>query len=103
MPEGQKRSMHRHYKSAYYYNSGFGFMFKLRDVPLAEKFENTVILVRFADLPVLVTSKDEKPITQITDEFDKEKGWASLRVTIDFCLVAKYSKDPEVIKFNFKK
>lgn len=104
LPDGKKWSMHRYYKGAYYYNSGFGSMFKLRDVPLAEKYGNTVVLVRFTDLPVLVnTSKDGKPIVQITDEPNREKGWASMRVIVDPCLVAKYSKDAEVVKFNFRK
>lgn len=104
LPDGQKWTMHRKYKGAYYYNSGFGSMFKLRDVPLAEEYNNTIVLVRFADLPVLVnTSKDGKPIVQITDEPDREKGWASVRVTVDPCLVAKFSKDVEVVKFIFRK
>lgn len=104
LPEGQKWSLHRYYKGAYYYNTGFGTMFNLRDVPLAEAFDKTVLLVKFADLPVLVpAAEDGRPVVTVEDEPQRDKGWASVRVTADPKLVAKYSKNAEVIRLRLSK
>ncbi len=104
LPEGQMWAVHRHYKGAYFYNAGFGTMNGLRDVPLAERFDNTIVIVRFSDLPVLVnTAVDGKPIIQITDEPNREKGWAAVRVTVDPCLIVKYSKNADVLRVRFTK
>lgn len=104
LPEGQLWSMHRYYQGAYFYNAGVGTMNYLRDVPMAEAYDNTVVLVKFSDLPVLLTTaEDGKPSISISEEPDREKGWASVRVTIDPCLVAKFNKKAEVIKVKFTK
>jgi len=104
LPEGQKWSFHRYYKGAYYYNTGFGTMFNLRDVPLAEAFDKSVLLVKFADLPVLVpVAEDGRPVVMVEDEPHREKGWASVRVTADPKLVAKFSKNAEVIRLRLTK
>ena len=104
LPEGQKWSFHRYYKRAYYYNTGFGTMFTLRDVPLAESYDKTVILVKFADLPVLESvAENGRPVVTVEDEPQRDKGWASVRVTVDPKLVAKYSKNAEVIRLRLSK
>lgn len=104
LPEGQKWSFHRFYKGAYYYDTGFGTMFNLRDVPLAEAFDKTALLVKFADLPVLESvAEDGRPEVTVSDEPHIEKGWASVRVTADPRLVAKYSKNAEVIRLRLSK
>lgn len=104
LPEGQKWSFHRYYKRAYYYNTGFGTMFTLRDVPLAESYDKTVILVKFADLPVLESvAENGRPVVTVEDEPQRDKGWASVRVTADPKLVAKYSKNAEVIRLRLSK
>ena len=101
-PEGRKWSLHR-YKGAYYYNTGFGTMFNLRDVPLAESFDKTVVFVKFADLPVLMPeSEAARPSVTLSDESNKEQGMLAVRVTVDPHLVAKYSKQAEVIKVRLK-
>ena len=103
-PEGQKWSLHRYYKGAYYYNTGFGTMFNLRDVPLAESFDKTVVFVKFADLPVLMPeSEAARPSVTLSDESNKEQGMLAVRVTVDPHLVAKYSKQAEVIKVRLRK
>lgn len=104
LPEGQKWSFHRCYKRAYYYNTGFGAMFNLHDVPLAESYDKTVILVKFADLPVLESvAENGRPVVTVEDEPQRDKGWASVRVTADPKLVAKYSKNAEVIRLRLSK
>ncbi|MCR5152805.1 MAG: hypothetical protein K6A98_06600 [Prevotella sp.] len=102
--EGQKWPFHRYYKRAYYYNTGYGTMFNLRDVPLAESYDKTVILVKFADLPVLESvAENGRPVVTVEDEPQRDKGWASVRVTADPKLVAKYSKNAEVIRLRLSK
>lgn len=104
LPEGEKWSLHRHYKEAYYYNAGFGTMYNLRDVPLAESYDQTVIVVRFSDLPVIVPETDDiRPEITISDEPNREMGWAAMRITAEPHLVAKYSKNAEVLRVRFKK
>ena len=104
LPEGHKWSLHRYYKGAYYYDTGFGTMFSLRDVPLAESFDKTVVFVKFADLPVLIPeTEDARPSVTLSDESNKEQGRLAVRVTVDPHLVAKYSKQAEVIKVRLRK
>lgn len=104
LPEGEKWSLHRHYKGAYYYNAGFGTMYNLRDVPLAESYDQTVMVVRFSDLPVIVPETDDiRPEVTISDEPNREIGWAAVRITAEPHLIAKYSKNAEVLRVTFKK
>lgn len=104
LPEGEKWSLHRHYKGAYYYNAGFGTMYNLRDVPLAESYDHTVMVARFSDLPVIVPETDDiRPEVTISDEPNREIGWAAVRITAEPHLVAKYSKNAEVLRVRFKK
>lgn len=104
LPEGEKWSLHRHYKGAYYYNAGFGTMYNLRDVSLAESYDQTVMVVRFSDLPVIVPETyDIRPEVTISDEPNREIGWAAVRITAEPHLVAKYSKNAEVLRVTFKK
>ena len=104
LAEGEKWSLHRHYKGAYYYNAGFGTMYNLRDVPLAESYNQTVMVVRFSDLPVIVPERDDiRPEVMINDEPNREIGWAAVRITAEPHLVAKYSKNAEVLRVMFKK
>lgn len=104
LPEGQKWSLHRYYKGAYYYNTGFGTMFNLRDVSLAGSFDKTVVFVKFADLPVLKPeTEDARPSVALSDESNKETGRSTVRVTVDPHLVAKYSKQAEVIRVRLRK
>lgn len=103
LPEGVMWSPHRHYKKAYYYDAGMGSSFNLRDLPLGRLLDGTVLIMRMADLPVLVpTSEDGMPVVSIIDESLREKGWAPVRITVDPCLVAKYSKNAEVVRVRFK-
>ena len=104
LPEGQKWSLHRYYKGAYYYNTGFGTMLSLRDVPLAESFDKTVLLMKYADLPVLESvTKDDRPVVSVSEEPNRKKGWATVRVTVDPGIVAKYSINTEVIRLKITK
>jgi hypothetical protein len=104
LPERQIWSLHRYYKGAYYYNAGFGTRYNLRDVPLAESYNQTVMVVRFADLPVLVPeSEDIRPDVTISDEPDRDLGWADMRISVVSHLVAKYSKNAEVLRVRFTK
>lgn len=103
LPEGVMWSPHRHYKKAYHYDAGLGSSFHLRDLPLGCLFDDTVIIMRMADLPVLVpTSEVELPEVSIVDESSREKGWAPVRITVDPCLVARYSKTAKVVRVRFK-
>lgn len=104
LPEGKKWSLHRYYKGAYYYNTGFGTMFNLRDVPLAESFDKTVVLVKFADLPVLMPETEDALLSvSLSDEPDQEMGWPAVRVTVDPHLEAKYNKQAKVLRVRFRK
>ena len=104
LQEGQKWSFHRFYKGAYYYNTTFGTAFCLNDVPLAESYDKTVMIVRSADLPTLESiSEDGRPHVSISDESDKEKGYAAVRVTVNPNLVARYNKNAEVIRLRLVK
>lgn len=104
LPKGQKWSFHRYYKGAYYYNTGFGTLFNLRDLPLAESFNKTVLLMKFADLPVLEpVAEDNRPEVTVLNEPHREKGWATVRITVDPRLVAKYSMNTEVIRLKITK
>lgn len=104
LPEGVMWSPHGYYNKAYRYDAGLGSSFILKDLPLGRKFDDTVLLMKMADLPVLVpTSKDEMPVVSIVDESSRVKGWAVVRITADPCLVARYSKDAEVIRVRFTK
>lgn len=104
LPEGVMWSLHRHYKKAYHYDAGIGSSFNLKDLQLGRVFDNTVLLMRMSDLPVLVpTSKDGMPVVGVVDESSRDKGWAAVRITADPCLVARYSKDAEVIRVRFRK
>lgn len=103
LPEGVMWSPHRYYKKAYHYDAGLGSSFHLRDLPLGCLFDDTVIIMRMADLPVLVpTSEIELPEVSIVDESSREKGWAPVRITVDPCLVARYSKTAKVVRVRFK-
>lgn len=104
LPEGKKWSLHRYYKGAYYYNTGFGTMFNLRDVPVAELYDKTVVIVKAADLPVIESiSEDGRPVVSVLDEPDREKGWTTVRVTVDPKLVVRYNKGVEVIRLRLTK
>lgn len=46
--------------------------------------------------------KESMPVVSFTDESDKKKGLAAVRITVDPCLVAKYSKNAEVLRVRVK-
>ena len=98
-----KWPFHRYYKGAYYYNYDRASTLYLRDLPQIESFNGTILIARFSDMPTPVSvPKDSMPVVSFTDESDKEKGWAAVRITVDPCLVAKYSKNAEVLRVQIK-
>lgn len=100
---GAKWPFHRYYKCAYYYNAGRGTSFYLQDLPLVESFDKTILIVQFKDMPTPVPVTDgSRPLVHFKDESDKEKGWATVRITVDPCLVAKYNKNAEVLRVRIK-
>jgi len=100
---GAKWSFHRYYKGAYYYNYDRASTLYLRDLPQVESFNGTILIARFSDMPTPVSvPKDSMPVVSFTDKSDKEKGWAAVRITVDPCLVAKYSKNAEVLRVRVK-
>lgn len=104
LPKGNKWNLHRSFKGAYYYNASYGFMIDLRDTPLCELVNNTIMIVRFKDLPVLLPAREDgKSTVNITDGACKEYEWSSVQVTINPNLVAKYSTIPEVIRIRLLK
>lgn len=73
-------------------------------MPLAESFNKTVLLMKFADLPVLEpVAEDNRPEVTVLNEPHREKGWATVRITVDPRLVAKYSMNTEVIRLKITK
>ena len=100
---GAKWSFHRYYKGAFYYHAGRGSTLYLQDEPLVEAFDKTILIARFKDLPTPVAvSSDSLPMVNFEDESDREKGWATVRITVDPCCVAKYSKNAEILRVRVK-
>ena len=100
---GAKWSPHQFYKGAYYYNAGRCSSLYLQDIPLVESFDKTILIARFSDLPTPISvSEGGLPIISFNDESNKEKGWAVVRITVDPCIVAKYSKNAEILRVRVK-
>ena len=60
--------------------------------------------MKFADLPVLEpVAEDNRPEVTVLNEPHREKGWATVRITVDPRLVAKYSMNTEVIRLKITK
>ena len=103
LEEGQKWSLFRHYKKAYYYDVDLYTANNLKDVPLKETFSKTIIVVRFADLPVLVpTDENGHPNVIIKDVSNKGDSLAVVRITADLCREAKFDKNAEVLRVRIK-
>ena len=101
--DGAKWSFHRYYKGAYYYKAGRGTSRYLEDMPLIDSFDKTILIARFSDLPTPISvSEGGLPIVSFNDESNKEKGWAAVRITVDPCLVAKYSRNAEILRVRVK-
>lgn len=104
LSDGQKWPLHRYYKGAYCYDAEIGLSRYLKDVPLIESFDRTILVVRFADMPVLVPTSDQGvPYVSFEDESNKEKGWAAVRITVEPNLNMKYSKEAEVLRVKIKR
>lgn len=101
--DGAKWSFNRYYKGAYYYNAGRGTSLYLEDVPLVDSFDKTILIGRFSDLPTPISvAEGGLPKVSFNDESNKEKGWAAVRITVDPCLVAKYSKNADFLRVRVK-
>lgn len=101
--DGAKWSLQQYYKGAYYYNTARGSSLYLQDLPLVESFNKTILIIRFKDMPTPVTLTDNsKPTVSFKDESNKKDGRATVRITVDPCLVAKYSKNAEIMRVRVK-
>ena len=101
---GQPQSYPLRYKGACYFDTHTHMPYGIRkDNPLLNSFDETIIVICFADLPSLVSISDNNaPIVSFSDESDKDKGRAVVRVTVDPCLEVRYRKDVEVLRIRIK-
>ena len=102
--DGKKWEVRRQYIGAYYYDASRYLTYDLiRNEPLLYSFSDTLIVIRFADLPSLVAiSDDSAPTVTFANQSDKDKGRATVRITVDPCLEARYCKDAEVLRIRIK-
>ena len=104
LEDGVKFSFNRNYKGAYYYHAELNSSFYLQDLPVAEAFRNTIAIVKYADLPVLVTtSNDCCPDVQFRDESNRAQAKAAVRITVDPKLIVRYSKQAKVLRVRIVK
>ena len=105
--DGRLWEMHRHYKGAYYFNKELSASYYFSDISIPESIRDTIIVVRFADLPVLISTKEggDGRLSEVafTDESDREKGFSAVRITVYPGLIVKYNKNTEYLRVRIKK
>lgn len=88
-------------KGAEYKHYDLSVGWYLSDIEEIESFDETVVIIKKKDLPfVESTVTPEEPDVSFAEETDMEKGYAYVRLTINPNLIAKYSKDAEVIRLK---
>ena len=88
-----KRAEYKHYDQ----NIGW----YLSDIEEIESFNETVVIIKKEDLPFVESIvTPEGPDISFAEESDMEKGYAYVRLTINPNLIAKYSKDTEVVRLK---
>lgn len=88
-------------KGAEYKHYDLSVGWYLSDIEEIESFDETVVVIKKKDLPfVESTVTPEEPDVSFAEETDMEKGYAYVRLTINPNLIAKYSKDAEVMRLK---
>lgn len=89
------------FKGAEYKHYDLNIGWYLSDIEEIESFNETVVVIKKKDLPfVESTVTPEEPNVSFAEESDMEKGYAYVRLTINPNLIAKYSKDAEVVRLK---
>lgn len=91
----------RKFKGADYKHFDLRIGWYLSDIEEIESFNETVVIIKKNDLPfVESTVTPGEPDVSFAEESDMKKGYAYVRLTINPNLIAKYSKDAEVVRLK---
>ena len=89
------------FKGADYKHYDLSVGWYLSDIEEIESYNETVVIIKKKDLPfVESTVTPGEPDVSFTEESNMEKGYAYVRLTINPNLIAKYSKDAEVMRLK---
>ncbi|MBR6067671.1 MAG: hypothetical protein IKP45_07700 [Bacteroidales bacterium] len=103
LKDGRKFTNHQTYKGAYYKRIDFDSLRYLRDLSELKQFKNTLIILKKEDLPTLDSVPNfDTPVVELTNESEREKGIAAVSMTVNPNMEARFNKNIEVIKLNFK-
>jgi len=99
--ESRRNWFDRKFKGAEYKHYDLKIGWYLSDIEEIESFDETVVIIKKKDLPFVVSTVSlEKPDVSFVEETEKEEGYAFERLTVNPNLVAKYSKDAELIRYK---
>lgn len=88
-------------KGAEYKHYDLNVGWYLSDIEEIESFDETVVVIKKKDLPFVESIvTPEEPDVSFAEETDMEKGYAYVRLTINPNLIAKYSKDADVMRLK---
>ncbi len=104
LANGQRFSSQRTYKGADYKYYDLNVGWYLRDLDVLEPFKDTLVIVKKADLPVLVnTTMSNCPDVDFAEKSDRDEGIATINMVINPNYEAGFDKKSTVIRLRLKK